>query len=87
MPTTKTKRTKFPPCKRLGLLREPNGRDHLFFPVVVSSSALHDHLGAKKYRAFIEHLESQRGGRSSGQPNVGFAPAIVEAWLKRGSTR
>lgn len=60
----------FPHCTEHKLLRVlTNGS------VVVSSAALYDHLGDEAYQKFIAGLHDKR------QPNMGFKPESVEAFL------
>lgn len=63
------KTAKLEQCERHNLLRVlVNGS------VVVSSAALHEHLGGELYQKFIATLKH-------GEPNMGFKPESVEKFL------
>jgi hypothetical protein len=60
-----TTKQRFPHCTRLQVLRTISGR------TVISTSALCEALGWKKYRQFLPHMEYEGGYRSS----VGYVTA------------
>lgn len=62
--------TKHPHCERHKLLRTYSGQ------VVVSSAALHEHLGERRYQRFIREVAA-----TAPKPKVGFYPEDVERFL------
>lgn len=65
--------TKYPLCERHNLLRTTySGR------VVVSSMALHKHLGEQRYQNFIATITDMKT-----QLGMGFWPHEVESFLRK----
>jgi hypothetical protein len=67
-----TTKQRFPHCTRLQVLRTISGR------TVISTSALYEALGWKKYRQFLPYMKHEGGNCGTGY----VTPSSCEEWLQ-----